>query len=166
MNIFNLKSQKKLNAWAASMQDFELLQDQIAAGVIRLLFVFIMIPMLSNLINGIYLRSFIQLFSVVAFAFCIFLAHKNIYRDARDWIMIAGVYNISITSLVTNGGFTGPAGMIAVAGFIAISMTCTGSRRTNEILFLAAVSLVVVLLLQGYGYIPAYDNTAAGGGWF
>ena len=87
MNIFNLKSQKKLNAWAASMQDFELLQDQIAAGVIRLLFVFIMIPMLSNLINGIYLRSFIQLFSVVAFAFCIFLAHKNIYRDARDWIV-------------------------------------------------------------------------------
>lgn len=136
MNIFNLKLQQKRNAEAASVQDFELLQDKIAVVVIRFLFVFIVIPMLWNYINGFYVRSFIQLLAVVAFAICIFLAHKNIYGDARDWIMIAGMYNISITSLVTNGGFTAPAGMIAVAGFVGVSMTCTGSRRTNEIFLL------------------------------
>lgn len=165
MNIFNLKLQQKRNAEAASVQDFELLQDKIAVVVIRFLFVFIVIPMLWNYINGFYVRSFIQLLAVVAFAICIFLAHKNIYRDARDWIMIAGMYTISITSLVTNGGFTAPAGMIAVAGFVAVSMTCTGSRRTNEILFVALVSVVIVLLLQVYGYVPAYDNSAFAGGW-
>jgi signal transduction histidine kinase len=165
MNIFNLKLQQKRNAEAASLQDFELLQDKIAVVVIRLLFGFIVIPMLWNYINGFYVRSFIQLLAVVAFAICIFLANKNIYRDARDWIMIAGMYNITITSLVTNGGFTAPAGMIAVAGFVGVSMTCTGSRRTNEILFVALVSVVIVLLLQVYGYIPAYDNTSFAGGW-
>ena len=165
MNILNLISQKKLSAEGASLQDFELLQDKIAVVVIRLLFGFIVIPMLWNYINGFYVRSFIQLLAVVAFAICIFLANKNIYRDARDWIMIAGMYNITITSLVTNGGFAAPAGMIAVAGFVGVSMTCTGLRRTNEILFVALVSVVIVLLLQVYGYIPAYDNTSFAGGW-